>query len=194
MTTTPAAPANPFAFHIGPQTCLARAATAAARPILSKLLGLGRLRDLYRDAARLARPTGVAGPPTFEGCTLQLLNIRLRVHAAGAAIPSTGPLIVAANHPTGALDGLALIEAIRAVRSDVRLLANHLLARIPELAESCSSSTRSAASRRSREVCPACGRRTSGCVGGVSWSCFLPARWHGNVIRTMTSSAEIARQ
>ena len=48
MTTTPAAPADPFAFHIGPQTCLARAATAAARPILSKLLGLGRLRDLYR--------------------------------------------------------------------------------------------------------------------------------------------------
>ena len=46
MTTTPAAPADPFAFHIGPQTCLARAATAAARPILSKLLGLGRLRDL----------------------------------------------------------------------------------------------------------------------------------------------------
>ena len=138
MTTTPAAPADPFAFHIGPQTCLARAATAAARPILSKLLGLGRLRDLYRDAARLAGPTGVVRPLTFEACTLQLLNVRLRVHAsAGAAIPPTGPLIVAANHPTGALDGLALIEAIRAVRSDVRLLANHLLARIPELAESC---------------------------------------------------------
>ncbi len=138
MTTTPAAPADPFAFHIGPQTCLARAATAAARPILSKLLGLGRLRDLYRDAARLAGPTGVAASADLRRvhpAAAQRPSSRAR--SAGAAIPSTGPLIVAANHPTGALDGLALIEAIRAVRSDVRLLANHLLARIPELAESC---------------------------------------------------------
>lgn len=67
---------------------------------------------------------------------LEALGIRLQVDWQ-APVPQTGPLIVMANHPTGALDGLVAAAALREVRSDVRVLANHLLARIPELAESC---------------------------------------------------------
>ena len=57
--------------------------------------------------------------------------------ADAAAIPSRGPLVIASNHPHGALDGLALASVLRAVRPDIRILTNHLLSRIPELADVC---------------------------------------------------------
>ena len=139
-------------------------------------------------------PTGDAPPPTFEARTLELLDVRLRVHAPAGGDAAHRSVIVAANHPTGALDGLALIEAIRPVRSDVRLLANHLLARIPELAESCffvdpfggaDATARSLSGMRAAHLWL---RR-----GGAS-SCFRPAKSHGNGIRRQTSSSEIERR
>lgn len=42
-------------------------------------------------------------------------------------IPSTGRLVVVANHPIGSLDGLALLKLIHEIRSDVRVVANDLL-------------------------------------------------------------------
>ena len=49
-------------------------------------------------------------------------------------IPSDGPLLVVANHPYGAAEGLALADLLLQRRSDVRLLANTLLQTLPELA------------------------------------------------------------
>lgn len=124
-------PGDPFSLQIAPHTRLARAAVVAARPFLRRLLHLSTFRDLYRRAQ-------TAPGETFEARVLRTFAIRFRVHAAeGARIPFTGPVIVAANHPTGARDGLVLIEAVRQIRPDVRLLTNHLLAAIPELRESC---------------------------------------------------------
>src|SRR5581483_10136945 len=54
-----------------------------------------------------------------------------------AHVPGTGPLVVVANHPHGALDGLVMADVIGRVRDDVRILANHVLARIPELRDVC---------------------------------------------------------
>ncbi len=42
-------------------------------------------------------------------------------------VPKTGGIIVAANHPLGGLDGMALIKAIGDVRSDVRFVVNDVL-------------------------------------------------------------------
>ncbi len=42
-------------------------------------------------------------------------------------IPSEGKLIIVANHPLGALDGLALLKAISEVRKDVKIVANDIL-------------------------------------------------------------------
>ena len=115
--------AEPFELPLPVKSRLVRAATAAARPFLERTLGLRELRRLYRAH------DGLVGE-TFEARALEALDIT--IHAVSPdVIPATGPLIVAANHPTGALDGLAVTELVRRTRSDVRVLANRLLERIP---------------------------------------------------------------
>ncbi len=48
-------------------------------------------------------------------------------------IPSVGRLLVIANHPIGTLDGLALVQLVRAIRPDVRIVANRLLLNVEPL-------------------------------------------------------------
>ena len=124
-------PADPFTFQPAPHHTVGRAALFAVRPLLSWVLRAGVFRDLY---ARLPKGTG----QPFDELALEALQIEVNCAATDVArIPSSGPLIVAANHPHGALDGLALAATLRRARPDVRLLANHLLARIPELKALC---------------------------------------------------------
>ena len=52
-----------------------------------------------------------------------------------ACIPARGPLVVVANHPFGAIEGIVLAHLLRQVRKDVRVMANFLLGRIPEFRE-----------------------------------------------------------
>lgn len=42
-------------------------------------------------------------------------------------IPKEGPAIIVSNHPIGSLDGLALLQLVSEVRSDVKVVANELL-------------------------------------------------------------------
>jgi len=100
---------------------------SAAWGVTSRVLGLSELRRLYSIAREV--PFG-----SFAERALQVLHVSVDVdeHAL-AKVPARGPLLIMANHPHGAVDGLALAVAIGRVRSDVRLLANHLLARIPEM-------------------------------------------------------------
>jgi putative hemolysin len=42
-------------------------------------------------------------------------------------VPKTGGVIVAANHPLGGLDGMALIKAVGEIRPDVRFFVNDVL-------------------------------------------------------------------
>ncbi|MFY8160533.1 MAG: lysophospholipid acyltransferase family protein [Candidatus Kapaibacteriota bacterium] len=48
-------------------------------------------------------------------------------------IPSEGRLIIVANHPLGALDGLTLLKAVSEVRKDVKIVANDVLQHITNL-------------------------------------------------------------
>ena len=48
-------------------------------------------------------------------------------------IPRSGAAIVVANHPTGALDGIVLIDLLSKLRPDVRFMGNFLLSRIGPL-------------------------------------------------------------
>lgn len=55
-------------------------------------------------------------------------ELNIDVELVGAEnIPKTGGIIIAANHPLGGIDGIALIKAISEVRTDMRFLVNDLL-------------------------------------------------------------------
>lgn len=93
---------------------------------VERALGLPLLKRLYLDTAR--RPE-----PLFVDRALTVLNIQTDVVGELATIPATGPLVVIANHPTGALDGLVMLSLLARRRGDVRILASHLLASIPDV-------------------------------------------------------------
>jgi len=48
-------------------------------------------------------------------------------------IPSTGKVIVTSNHPLGGLDGLALMQAVGRIRTDIQFPVNDILTHIPNL-------------------------------------------------------------
>ncbi|MBN1593417.1 MAG: lysophospholipid acyltransferase family protein [Candidatus Coatesbacteria bacterium] len=50
-------------------------------------------------------------------------------------LPSTGPAIIVANHPFGAVEGVILCSILRSIRPDVKVMANYLLGLIPEIRE-----------------------------------------------------------
>lgn len=48
-------------------------------------------------------------------------------------IPEHGPLVIISNHPTGTLDGLALMYAVSRVRRDIKVVTNRLLTHLEPL-------------------------------------------------------------
>lgn len=50
-------------------------------------------------------------------------------------IPAEGRVVIVANHPIGSLDGLALLRAVGEIRSDVKIVANDLLASFSQISE-----------------------------------------------------------
>ncbi|MDC1068160.1 lysophospholipid acyltransferase family protein [Candidatus Kapabacteria bacterium] len=50
-------------------------------------------------------------------------------------IPSEGAVILTANHPLGALDGLILLKAISEIRKDVKVIASDVVAEISNLSD-----------------------------------------------------------
>jgi putative hemolysin len=97
---------------------------------IGALTGLDALSRTY---ARLPREEG----EPFFSTLLRGFDLRCDVSDEDRArVPATGPLIVVANHPFGAAEGIVLAGILGTIRSDVKVMANHLLGRIPELHES----------------------------------------------------------
>ncbi len=95
--------------------------------VFDTLTGLATLQGLYEQQ----RATGY-----FPDDALRTLDIEVICPSeALARVPESGPLVVCANHPHGAADGLAVAHALQRVRQDVKLLATELLDRIPEMRE-----------------------------------------------------------
>ena len=129
-------PGDSFDFDLPANTPLRRAAACAARPLLRWALRLDTLRELYDSTHSCLDEATGPRRSSFAAAALDILDVSTNCGGA-EEIPAHGPLVVAANHPLGALDGLALLDVIGRVRRDVRLVANHFLGCIPELRELC---------------------------------------------------------
>jgi putative hemolysin len=95
------------------------------RALFSRVSSLTALGRAYAEAAE-------AGDEPFATRALSALRVTADV-AGEERIPHSGPLVVVANHPFGALDGLLLLDVLGRARHDARLLGNRWLAVLPEL-------------------------------------------------------------
>ena len=70
----------------------------------------------------------------FVAAAREFLQVDYKIDPqALASIPTSGRLLVVANHPSGALDALALLDAIGQVRRDVKIVANDMLSMLEPL-------------------------------------------------------------
>jgi putative hemolysin len=98
--------------------------------MMEKLVNMPELRRLCEHAYSQSalRP--------FGDLILEALGVTYQLSAEDRKrIPRNGPLLVVANHPFGAIEGLVLGSVLRSVRADVKILANSFLGTIPELRE-----------------------------------------------------------
>ena len=95
---------------------------------LAKLLRLDTLNSMY---SRL-HENGSDAP--FIEQAMDALGVTFEVEGQPVSrIPKTGPLVVVCNHPFGVLEGLMLMKILREVRSDIKIMANFMLTKIPEM-------------------------------------------------------------
>jgi putative hemolysin len=100
-------------------------------PLAEKFVPVERVRDLYRRVQR--SPDGFG----FRNL-LAAMRVELRVDSANIArVPTSGPVVVVANHPFGMLDGAVLATLLTRVRPDVKVMTNYLLRDVPELGRHC---------------------------------------------------------
>jgi putative hemolysin len=86
------------------------------RPVLYRLLD-------YAKARRMA--DAIADLPGVQGLDLVSDLLSLRVAAQGLQrLPRDGAVIVVCNHPTGIADGIAVYDALKAIRPDLCFYAN----------------------------------------------------------------------
>jgi putative hemolysin len=97
--------------------------------LVEKASGQTELRRIYEKNLHFAR----AGESVWQAAVRGLaLDVRYDASAL-ARLPTTGPLVVVANHPFGAVDGVVAAWLVEKARSDFRVLANNVLTRAPEL-------------------------------------------------------------
>jgi putative hemolysin len=112
-------------------TMLGHKLPAPVEGAIEKLLLMDRFNRLYGD-------TPGPGAAPIAKRSLELLNVHPQVSERDLAlIPKQGPVVVVANHPFGLIEGAILASVLQAKRADVKIMANHLLAGMPEAAPLC---------------------------------------------------------
>ncbi len=95
---------------------------------LEKLFHLHTLNRIYNQ-------TSIPGEESiFTERALRVMNVTYDISDEDRErIPEEGPVVVVANHPFGAIEGIVLAELLKSVRKDFKILANYLLNRIVEM-------------------------------------------------------------
>ncbi|MCB0793172.1 MAG: lysophospholipid acyltransferase family protein [Flavobacteriales bacterium] len=97
--------------------------------ILSEVSGLNKLSRIYAQFGDLKDLDFIEA--VFRELTLELeVDTRELEH-----LPREGGLVFVANHPYGAIDGLALVSILSRARPDIRVMANYLLQQLEPLRE-----------------------------------------------------------
>jgi len=98
--------------------------------LLESAFSLKQLEKLYQELPDCDNEQG------FLQQVFDTFNIRYRVTEKELAyIPQSGPLLIVANHPFGAIEGVIMADLLRKIRPDVKIMANHLLKRLPEISD-----------------------------------------------------------
>jgi len=75
-----------------------------------------------------------SGPFSFTKAVLEHFNFSYKVSSNQIEnIPSSGRVVIIANHPLGALDALSLIDLVKSIRTDITVVANEILSEISQL-------------------------------------------------------------
>ena len=102
------------------------------RGVVGFLNRLLHVKDINSFLERYGEYRGI----DFIEKIFEYLNVDYAVKARDKEnIPSTGRVLIIANHPLGALDALALIKLVGEVRSDVKIVANDVLLQFDQLSE-----------------------------------------------------------
>ena len=95
-----------------------------AKPLIFLLRHLLHESDICSFVKTYPHLTGI----DFVEQVLDYFNVTYSVRETEKQhIPSTGKVVIIANHPIGSLDGLALLKMIHNLRSDVKVMANQML-------------------------------------------------------------------
>lgn len=95
-----------------------------------KILAIDKVNQIYYESAINEE----SEEPHFTGRILDTMQVDYDVSDQDLRrIPKTGPIVVVANHPFGGLEGIVMGSLLKSVRPDVKMMANFLLERIPDL-------------------------------------------------------------
>ena len=95
--------------------------------LLTEVSGLKKLERFYNEIEDLQ-------DLDFVKAVFRNLDLELEVPEEDLAnIPKEGGLVFVANHPYGAIDGLALVQVLGQVRPDIKVMANFLLQQLEPL-------------------------------------------------------------
>jgi putative hemolysin len=101
---------------------------SCSKKFLDHVFGIDKLNNIYERIADSSHGRD------FLRTLIKELNITYELDRGDLSnIPKTGPVIVVANHPFGAVEDIVLTAPLAEVRRDVKILANHLLHCFPEL-------------------------------------------------------------
>lgn len=95
--------------------------------LLTEVTGLKRLERFYDDIKHLE---------DLDFVEAVFANLDLRIDASSidtSSVPREGGVVFVANHPYGAIDGLALVQVLARVRPDLKVMANFLLQQLEPL-------------------------------------------------------------